>query len=858
MLKGFLDFVMKARILCLLIGIFALSFSCLKAEDSSDIKVRYIAFNDGRLIAIPEQFIAEESSDNENSTLVLEGGEIYAYNQSDVVSVSYDYLGVTPHLISFAFTNADNDQVYADVIADITDYGDTISVMVDVPVIGKRLRPSFVLSDSAVLYVDGEEQISGYSSHRFETPKIYTLAQRDHWIYDIDTTGVSSGKNVVKGFKPLGRPCKVDVEYLTDLAIDMNRVPTIYLTFGDAETWDESQWIGQSFPDGRNTKDCWIENCTFRLDGAGVWPDIDTVEGCEIRGRGNSSWSWDYQSKNPYRIKFPKNAKQTPFNLKEGRQWVLIANKKNGSMTTNSIAQKIAAMVDAEAICHMIPVDLYVNGHYRGSYCFTEKIGVADNSVAIDEATGCLLELDVYYDEDYKFRDVRYNLPVNVKDPDFSEEVEDRIVTFKDIQESFNTLTVAMDVDGDISSHINMESWAKYWLVNDLVYNGEVWHPKSCYLFNPNPAQGEKWVFGPAWDFDWACGYKNSSGTYFESFVTNDLQGCDFFKAIRESKAGKRAYYREWSDFMEEGRLQELMEYIDDYTEFALASILHNNDADIKEKDSRDYLEIAELSKKWLSTRADYIFSNLDPLNTSVITLTDGEEYTNCFEQEFGTLKYVRTLPNLQWNSLYVPFEIPLASISDRYEVADINSICSYDINGDGVIEEIVMEVNEKHTGMLKANSPYLIRAKTEAGRDMEIVLQDAKLFVAEENSVNYCSDHLSFQISGTYKEKTQGDLNEALIILEEDTWKPLKVGECLNPYRLYLTFASLGTSFVEVAENAIFRIEVVEKEVVTNVKETPSILDKKTVFYDLNGHCVYVLQKGRIYVVNGKKLLIR
>ena len=757
-------------------------------------EVRYITITkSGEVYAIPEKYILSETMEGDVCTLLLEGGTTFEYNTT-TDGVSDDCDVSSAKLNSFAFTHEDNDQVYADVEATINDEGDMVVVTADVPVIGKRLRPSFTTSEGVTLYLDGVEQVSSKSSQRFSDPVTYTLALPKHWIYEVKTiepeptpepeptdgwvrtkvdissrtttnapnnrdeqslshiwdddimtyyhsswqddgilswpgewpyvqieltetlkefclsyttsnqsnrfpqgwriTALNQSTNewteideltlsedalpqtnltefttpvyklgedytairmeltaathknymvigdlslyectekkeesiepsepeapeVVAGFKPFGRQCQVNVKYLTDYATGEYKIPTVYLTFGDGETWDYNQWIGMTLPDGTNTKEEWIEDCTFRLDGAGVWPDIDTVEGCEVRGRGNSSWSWSYMSKNPYRIKFPKKKKQSPFNLTEDRQWVFIANKQNGSMTSNSIAQKIAAMVDAEAICHMIPIDLYINGQYRGSYCFTEKIGIADNSVAIDEATGCLLELDDYFDETYKFNDDTYNLPVNVKDPDFSEEDDERIITFDAIQTSINAFTDALYSGEDITKHVDMESWAKFWLVNDLVRNVETYHPKSCYLFNENPAAGEPWKFGPAWDFDWAFGYEESY-SYFNVGAEEDLYsrrsrkpGYNFYDALRNTEAGKRAYYKEWKDFMDEGRLEELKEYIADYTEFALLSIEHNNDANISEKNSTDYEALVEQSQKWIEKRANYIFNNL-------------------------------------------------------------------------------------------------------------------------------------------------------------------------------------------------------------------------------------------------------
>lgn len=775
-------------------------FASINAKSTRDTQdaTRYIILKDGQVVAIPEKFILSEEETNGICTLTLEGDTTFTYASGNVERITSDYMPAEAHVLTFGFTHESNDQVYQDVNATITDNGDTILIHAEVPVLGKRLRPDFTLSDGTSLWIGGEQQVSGQSSQRFTSPVDYTLAPSKHWIYDyqfiedevgdsekwdltqmdltgrlstnahsnygedidnlidgntatfyhstwgsgtyeklnwvdggtygdgvcvwpyIDievtepmdafcfayTTNDNSGRcplgfhimgkdtrtgnwetigmldgvqdklpttaltdyhspvydlygkeysvirieltkathknymvmaeleaysctprettptgTVIKGFKPFGRTCRVSVDYLTDRSNSIYNVPAVHITFGDGTTWNSSQWIGQTLPDGTNTKETWIDDCTFRLDGAGIWPDIETVEGCQVRGRGNSSWSWSPNSKNPYRIKFPKKQKQSPFNLAKGRQWVFIANKIGGSMTTNAIAQKIAAMIDAEAPCHMIPVDMYINGHYRGSYCFTEKIGIAGNSVDVDETTGALLELDDYFDEDYRFKDASYDLPVNVKDPDFTEEDPERIVTYEDIINSFDSFTSTLKAGGDFTKRLDLESWAKFWLVNDLVCNIETYHPKSCYLFNADPSNTEDtqpWKMGPVWDFDWAFGYE-SSHTYFVDNADMDIyakigtlkSGALFYNAIRNSTVGQRAYYKEWLNFMAEGRLQELLEYIDDYTEFALPSIKHNNDASISEKDYYDYTELAERSKQWITTRANYIFNNL-------------------------------------------------------------------------------------------------------------------------------------------------------------------------------------------------------------------------------------------------------
>lgn len=783
----------------------------MHAEDSQDKAVRYIQLKDGQVISIPEEYILDERTENGVTTLTLEGSdEGFSYYEGNVDKITATYTLPEMNISEFKFTHEDNDQVYKDVAATITKEDGTFRISADVPVLGKRLRPSFTLSEGATLWVDGVQQVSGQTSHRFTSPITYTLVQPKHWKYEVtvkteegadndqwtitpvDLTGAlstnahsnygedidllldgntatyyhstwgdgsyqkltwvdggtwgdgitewpyiqislsepldyfrfsyttsnqtnrftqgllisalnkttgkwdeivtldetadglpqtletmfvspvyalgadytdlrleltkASHKNyfviselslskctpanaetpepeVTGRFVPFGSPCEVSVNYLTDRSTSQYNVPAIYLTFGDGTTWDKSQWIGQTLPDGTNTKENWIDDCTFRLDGAGIWPDIETVEGCQIRGRGNSSWSWTPDSKNPYRVKLPKKQKQSPFNLTKDRQWVFIANKQRGSMTTNAIAQKIAAMVDGEATCYMVPIDLYVNGHYRGSYNFTSKIAISENSVDIDDTKGCLLEMDDYFDENIKFRDEVYDLPVNVKDPDFTEEDPDRTITQEGIVTSFGNLVSTIESGENLSTVLDMEAWSKYWLINDLVCNMETHHPKSCYIFNENPAQREPWKFGPAWDFDWAFGYETTHD-YFITEPETDIfsalyeykPGRLLYDAIRNSEEGKRAYYKEWINFRAEGRLEELMEYIDDYTEFVLPSFEHNNTADVNETDYTDYTAQAEQAKSWLKRRADYIFNSLEKFDMSP-DIVDPDDY---------------------------------------------------------------------------------------------------------------------------------------------------------------------------------------------------------------------------------------
>ena len=425
------------------------------------------------------------------------------------------------------------------------------------------------------------------------------------------------------GFIPYGQDYTVEVDFLTDHPTSQYNVPRIDIWFGDRETWSSSMWIG------RNGK-TFYEDATIKIDGAGVFPDMEETP-IQIKGRGNSSWSNSYNSKNPYRLKFAE--KQKPFGMTKGKSWVLLANKQSGSMTTNALAMKIADMVESRGCNHIIPCELYVNNQYRGSYNFTEKIGFHNNSIDLDdESYATMLELDSYYDEAYKFRDSNYNLYVNVKSPDFSDPEDPTLITFKDIQTAFNNFT--LDIKGSTEyANFDVESVVRAMFVNDFVRNEECKHPKSWFIYNENIQADSAWVLGPVWDFDWAYGYEGS-GSYFIRNAEIDLfanmnsgnVGFPFFqKLLYGSEKVKKAYYRLWTEFLQSGKLDELIEYCDDYFQYVEPSFQHNSNGvegsyewwsgsySTNWGDGTQYATVTANSKNYLTKRANYIYTHLTP-----------------------------------------------------------------------------------------------------------------------------------------------------------------------------------------------------------------------------------------------------
>ena len=299
--------------------------------------------------------------------------------------------------------------------------------------------------------------------------------------------------------------------------------------------------------------------------------------------------------------------------LKKGKHWNLIANAQTRSMTSNAVSMKMAQLVETAGFNHEIPVDLYINGEYRGSYNLTEKVGLSNNSIDLtDETYATMLELDSYYDESYKFRTTTYNLPINIKEPDLYEGTSS--LTLTEIAQSFNPVWKALEAGEGFGDLTDLNYLARFLFVDELSENYELFHPKSTFCYNENIRDpNSKYIFGPVWDFDWSFGYQ-LNGNYFTDPPTNDywtrvsMEASQWARALRYcGEDFDKIYYQLWHQFMTDGSLQELIDFCDDYYHFAAPSFTHDN-TKWNRGNAQSYATVTSLAKDWLLKRANYIY----------------------------------------------------------------------------------------------------------------------------------------------------------------------------------------------------------------------------------------------------------
>ncbi len=580
--------------------------------------VTYVYRTDGGVDAFPEAYLSSWEEADGKLQVTAKDGTSFHYRPDEYSRVGTEVPTDFAQITSFKFNDKYNPDIVEDAFGTIVN--DSL-IQLTVVGIGKWLTPSFQISEApdAKVYVRDREQTSKVSRNSFKENVIYTVSRENCRM--LRTT--ATGKFLML---PFGREYHVQVDFLTDHPTNIYNVPAIYLTTND----------GQPI----SSKTTYKEG-TIRINGFGVFPSLEKTP-IQIKGRGNSTWTGSPDGKNPYHIKF--DTKTSVLGLTKGKHWNLLANRLYMSMMTNAIGMKIARLAGTRAANNMVPVELYINGEYWGSYNLTQKVGFGNNSLDIKDTlvNATLLELDTHYDEPLKFRTAStlYSLPVNIKEPEFF--TDDFVeINMNDIKERFiNGFLRSLKAGTEIEKHVDVQSMATYLMTNELICNYELMQPKSMFCFCRDIRNPDSLIhFGPVWDLDWAYGYETNF-TFFQVNSTKDfwnrgvhMDAQEFLHDLRynSGEAFEREYFRVWTDFIQ-NHLQELLDFCDEYQTYVQPSFTHNGS---RWNEASDYDNQVKDAKQWLSERVNYIYDHL------AHTLGYAEKYPDVVENPTPVLDIV-------------------------------------------------------------------------------------------------------------------------------------------------------------------------------------------------------------------------
>lgn len=346
-----------------------------------------------------------------------------------------------------------------------------------------------------------------------------------------------------------------------------------------------------------------------------------------IKGRGNSSWT--NAPKKSYTLKF--EYKQDFLGLGKHKSFALIANYFDKTLLRNVSAYSLAKKVFTKMSWapSAKTVHLFIDGVYQGLYSAVESVKIAKNRVNIPDISdfvpiqettqdmtafdkyGFILEVNDRLDEDFNFRSNK-GVPFSLKEPDGKDLNKD---ICNKIEEKTNSVEAKV-YQGDFSD-INLDSFADWWIVEELAKNTDSQFYSSCYMyFDPDD---KKFHMGPVWDFDLGFGNNMVDVTSKDFQAEAAKDSANWILELRKSDEFMNIVKTRWSECKEliesyfsgeyEENLSKIKEDVD--VNFIRWPILGKSvwkaPNDCEER--KDYDSEVEYFKTWKDNRINWLSS---------------------------------------------------------------------------------------------------------------------------------------------------------------------------------------------------------------------------------------------------------
>ena len=253
-------------------------------------------------------------------------------------------------------------------------------------------------------------------------------------------------------------------------------------------------------------------------------------------------------------------------------------------------------------------------------------------------------------------------------------------------------------------------------------------------------------------------------------------------------------------------------------------------------------------------------------LETFVLDDT-AESYVKDVDDELASIEYTRNFANEEWTAWYVPFDMPVADIADDFEMARINDIHQNDTDDDGTMDETLLEVVKlKGDAVAKANTPYLIKAKT-AG-EKTFALEDVTLYATKANSFDVTSWNYRYIFTGTYSQVSDMHTNGYYALGGGSFHQAASDAAKLGAFRWFLRIENRESAQVPDAQPTQIRLHVVgedgEATGIDQLRPIDEAIDGTYTVIDGSGRLVRTAAKSLdglpsgFYIINGKKTFIK
>ena len=233
----------------------------------------------------------------------------------------------------------------------------------------------------------------------------------------------------------------------------------------------------------------WTKDCNVKIYDADGQREYKSPY-AELEGRGHSTAD---KPKRPYNIKL--DHEMPLFGMPVHDKWVLLAGFFDHSLMKNWLGAEVARQT---SLASTTPQGRFVTLELKGNKALPEDSptnqGVYYMCERVKDMVGdeaVLLEFDAYAvnEDQFTFR-TNSGLPVSIRSK--------KDLTMRQLEE---VKRIVNEADDNPIEHIDFDTFADYYLVQELCQNGEPNGPRSCFMhLLPNG----KLAAGPVWDFDLA------------------------------------------------------------------------------------------------------------------------------------------------------------------------------------------------------------------------------------------------------------------------------------------------------------------------------------------------------------------
>lgn len=411
------------------------------------------------------------------------------------------------------------------------------------------------------------------------------------------------------------------------------------------------------------------------------------------RGRGNASWGFP---KKPWRIKFADgkshhmlkgSSMESPAKAKK---WTLINNYGDKTLMRNCLAFEVSKRLGAPYTPWCQPVDVIMNGEYKGCYQLCDQVSVDKNRVPVTEMEtwdneepevtgGYLIEIDAYASQESSWFTSNRGNPVTIKHPgdeDITTQQHNYIKGYFNLMESSVFASNYTDPENGFRKYLDIESFMKHFLIGEFSGNMDTYW--SVYMYKER--EENQFHVSPCWDFDlafdndqrnypvngrsnWAYNGGSAAGN-MKSFVSRLLGDNEADKLLNQL----------WRDNRKEGSLDEktLVAYVDSMAQEMEASAnlnfirwpilnsrVHQNVSALGSFEAE-----VDVLRNYIPTRLAWIDDYLGYNPGSLYT--DSTYYISTPEQliEFSTA----VAGGAQYSNGYLEADIDMAGYNDQFK----------------------------------------------------------------------------------------------------------------------------------------------------------------------------------------------